>query len=303
VPEPLTLPELRCFLAVAQARHFGRAAEALGISQPAVSQAVARLEQRLGLRLVDREGRTMALTAAGETLHVRTARLVEDLDRAVTDARRAGQGQPPPLVLAVAESLLHPLAAGAVAAVLAASPAAQVTLREIGPEQQLAALRGGSVDLGLLYLPVPADAGLVVETVRTEAVVVALPRGHRLGQRRRLRLGDLHGERAVGVERSQHPALYDAAEASLAGEGVRLDVVQEVSGKQAVLALVAAGVGLAIVPEGARALPIRRVTYRPLLAPGFSLEVALVWRADRRADALHALVAAVHDAARSMRGP
>jgi DNA-binding transcriptional LysR family regulator len=200
-------------------------------------------------------------------------------------------------VLAVAESLLHPIAAAAVAALLAASPAAQVTLRELGPEQQLAAVRGGAVDVGVLYLPVPADAGLVVETVRREAALVALPRGHRLGQRRRLHLRDLHGERAVGVERSQHPALYDAAGAALAGHGVRLDVVQEVSGKQAVLALVAAGVGLAVVPEGARALPVRRVTYRPLVAPGFDLEVALVWRADRRADTLHALVAALRRAA------
>jgi DNA-binding transcriptional LysR family regulator len=74
-------------------------------------------------------------------------------------------------------------------------------------------------------------------------------------------------------------------------------VVQEVSGKQAVLALVAAGVGVAVVPEGVRALPVRNVSYRPLSTPGFDLEVAVIWRADRRSPAVRSVVAALHRAA------
>jgi DNA-binding transcriptional LysR family regulator len=144
--------------------------------------------------------------------------------------------------------------------------------------------------------------GLAVEVLRAEPPLVALPRGHPLAKHRRLRLEHLHGHRAVAVERSQHPALHDLAAAHVAEHGVRLDVVQEVSGKQAVLALVSAGVGLAIVPEGVRALPVRGITYRPLVTPGLELQVGVVWRADRRSAPLLALVAALRRAAGATTG-
>ncbi|TDC98257.1 LysR family transcriptional regulator [Actinomadura sp. 7K507] len=189
--DDLETRELRYFVAVAEELHFARAAGRLGIAQPPLSRAISRLERRLGVRLLDRDRRSVALTDAGRVLLQEARAALEAVGAAARRTRRAGDPERP-LVLATKAGASHELLRRLLAAVASEPGAAplEVLLCEVGEQARL--LRDGHADVALMHHPFDDLAGFDTENLRVEGQVAILPAGHRLASRDLLTMADVH---------------------------------------------------------------------------------------------------------------
>ncbi|WP_026401430.1 LysR family transcriptional regulator [Actinomadura rifamycini] len=269
--------ELRYFVAVAEELHFGRAADRLGIAQPPLSRAIRRLEQRLGVRLFDRNRRGAALTDAGEVL-LREARAV--LDAVGAAARRTRRAADPsrPLVLATKAGASHALLQRLLDAVAADPGAApvEVLLCEVG--EQAGLLRDGRADAALMHRPYDDLAGFDTEDLCVEGQVAILPAAHPLAARERLALADVQD--VPGLPIARWPRL-DGTYPDGPGPEVRT---------QSQLAqLVALGRTLLVIPASSRAWQWPEHVAVPVVdAPRVTTVIA--WPPSSRSRAVAALV-------------
>ncbi|EIV92382.1 LysR family transcriptional regulator [Frankia sp. QA3] len=301
--DPLETRELRHFLALAEELHFGRAAERLRIAQPALSRTIRRLEQRIGVALVERTTRRVALTPAGEVL-AREARVALDaVTAAASRARRAGVGQPRLAVATKADS-----DAGLLPRLLRAYESAQgrpVDLLLGGWGEQTGMLRDGRADVALLHAPLDAT-GLEIELLLTEPRVVALCAEHPLARRGNLAVADLAPEplpRWEGPGGDEISLLWCGHEPE-AGRGPRPGHPQPAPAAgpptpdvAQLLRLVELGRAAAFVPVSiARRYPRPRIAYRAVagLTPA---RLVLAWPAGLRSPAVAAFVSIAVDVA------
>jgi molybdate transport repressor ModE-like protein len=293
----LDVRRLRVLRAVAREGSISAAARALDYTQPAVSHHVARLEAEVGLALVVRAARGVRLTEAGERLVAHAdavlARLADaEEELAGLAGLRAGRVR-----LSAFPSGSATLVPPAIAALRRAHPGVRVDFAEEEPPEALARLRAGDADVALVFR-YPEDAagpgpGLVAEPLLGDALLAVLPAGHRLQRRRRIALADLAGEPWIaGCVRCRRHLLHACAEAGFAP-----DVTHATDDVVTVQALVAAGLGVALVPRLALA-SIRRddVAIRPLAEPA-ERAIDVVAAAAPRPPAVAAMVAALHAAA------
>ena len=260
----MELRQLRYFIAVAEELHFRRAAARLHISQPPLSQQIARLEEELGCRLLNRTRRRVELTAAGEAF-LRDARAVlEELDVAVATARRIESGQAGLLRVNFVGSALLSIVPGIIQRFRRGRPNVEIELRERSTLDQLRVLAGGLVDVGLVRPPIEADESLTAEVVMRERTVAAIPSDHPLAQRSRISLRTLAAEPLVLFPREQAPGFHDLLTGRLAASGRSPHVVQYAPEMTTIIGLVAAGIGLSPVPASVARLGLEGVTYRPL---------------------------------------
>lgn len=185
--------ELRYFVAVAEELHFGRAAQRLGIAQPPLSRAIGQLERRLGVTLLERTSRTVALTEAGSVLLREGQAALDAIDAADRRTRRAGLAAPdsPGLVLVTKAGASRELLAKLLDAYAAEPGAVAVDVVLCGIAEQERLLRDGRADVALLHLPFDSTVGLDTEELSTEGQVVVLPAGHPLTARTHVRMADL----------------------------------------------------------------------------------------------------------------
>jgi DNA-binding transcriptional LysR family regulator len=182
--------ELRYFVAVAEELHFGRAARRLGIAQPPLSRAIARLERRIGVSLLDRDSRGVTLTEAGAVLLHEGRAALDAVEAAERRTRRAVPGKPG-LVLVTKAGAAGELLPNLLDAYAAEPGAVEVEVLLCGVGEQERLLRDGRADVALLHLPFDSTAGLDVEELTTEGQVVVLPAGHPLTTRTSLRMADV----------------------------------------------------------------------------------------------------------------
>ncbi|MEJ2885833.1 LysR family transcriptional regulator [Actinomycetospora aeridis] len=228
--------ELRYFVAVAEERHFGRAAERLGIAQPPLSRAIQQLERRVGARLLDRTTREVALTEAGAVLLAEGRAALDAVDAAARRARRAHDG--PGLVLVSKAGASEELLAKLLDAYAAEPDAVEVDVQLCGPGQQERLLRDGRADVALLHRPFDATAGFDTEDLVTEGQALYLPAGHPLSARPELRMADL-----ADLPLPRWPA---------AGGGYPEGPGPEVRDTAQLRQLVSLGRAVAVLPESAR---------------------------------------------------
>ncbi|MDT7580893.1 MAG: hypothetical protein QOK35_2157 [Pseudonocardiales bacterium] len=185
--------ELRYFVAVAEELHFGRAAQRLGIAQPPLSRAIAQLERRLGVTLLERTSRTVALTEPGSVLLREGRAALDAVDAAARRTRRAALAATghPGLVLVTKAGASSELLAKMLDAYAAEPGAAAVEVLLCGPAEQERLLRDGRADVALLHRPFDSTAGLDTEELCTEGQVVVLPAGHPLTTRAHLRTAEV----------------------------------------------------------------------------------------------------------------
>jgi len=260
------LRHLRYFLAVADTLHFGRAAQALGIRQPPLSQQIRALEDDLGVSLFDRSSRRVRLTAAGEAFRADAERALDAAAAARRAAQRAGRGDSGGLVLGFVGSATLTLLPQLLRHFRGLYPDVQLTLRELPTAEQAHALRDGALDVGLLRPPLTgADAEAVhVEPIAAERLTVALPAGHPLARYRTVTGHQLAGEPFVLFPRHLGPGLYDQIVAYCRQAGFEPRIAQEAGQMQTIVALVAGGLGVSLVPSSVTGLRRADVAYRPV---------------------------------------
>ena len=247
----LNVQRLRVLREVASSGSFSRAAEALSYTQSAVSQAVATLELETGATLLERDRRGVRPTAVGAALVAHADAILARLDAAETDLAAIVGGRAGRLRMAsfpTAGSTLMPLA---IATFAAEQPDVGMTLAEGEPEEIVPRLRGGEFDLALVYEFQDAgerhEAGLRRVELLEDLMYVALPAGHALADKPRLRLEDLRGEAWVQTSAASPCARYVVR--ACHGAGFEPDVSFESDDYQVVQGLVAAGVGVALIPQ------------------------------------------------------
>jgi LysR family transcriptional regulator, benzoate and cis,cis-muconate-responsive activator of ben and cat genes len=246
----MELRHLRYFVAVAEAEHFGRAAEQLHISQSPLSRQIAQLEEEVGAELFVPSGRGVKLTPAGRSFLEGARATLARATRAIEDARATAQGRIGTVVVgfdgALADTLLLPRI---VQTFRARHPRVEVRLRPLPSEEQVAALRDGKISVGYGYHS-PEDNPLVrFHVLFRERVGVVMSKSHRLAARRTLRVADLKHERFLWPPRKEGPRLQDDIIAAFRAHHHTLEIAHEEASGDVLLMLVASGEGLSLFPE------------------------------------------------------
>ncbi|WP_437945783.1 LysR substrate-binding domain-containing protein [Sorangium sp. So ce296] len=273
----MDLRHLRYFTAVAEERHFGRAAQRLGIAQPPLSRQIQDLESELGFSLFDRSRRRVELTPAGAVFLAHVRRVFDALDLAVHEARRASVGETGRLVVGYLSSLAYSGITELVRAFRTDFPSVELALREMPPQEQIDALKDGRIDVGFVRAPLN-DPRLASECVRREPLLVALPADHPLAGRRRIPLELLSREPFVVFPRQRGSAFFDLVVGLCREAGFTPRVVQEALHLD-ILSLVAAGFGVSILPESIKNIRRGGLALRPIVGAPVT-DLLLAWRAD-----------------------
>ncbi|MDA7415654.1 LysR family transcriptional regulator [Xenophilus arseniciresistens] len=279
----------RQFLAVAEELHFGRAAQRLHLTQPPVTQAIAQLEQTLGVRLFDRTRRHVALTPAGEALLPEVRELLARAQALPVSARAAAAGEVGRVRLAFVSTVGFERLPTWVRDFHAQSPGVSLELVEATGDVQLEAFARGEIDTGLmLHSPGQAPLGLSHLAVSQEPLVLAVPARHPLARAPRVALAQVLAEPLVMFPRRILPSLHDAVMALYRGQGLAPHIAQEAIQMQTIVNLVWGGLGLAWVPASVMQFRRQGVVYRQaeefepqgrrrVVLP--ACETSLVWRA------------------------
>jgi LysR family transcriptional regulator, benzoate and cis,cis-muconate-responsive activator of ben and cat genes len=275
----MELRHLRYFLAVADELHFGRAAARLHIAQPPLSRQIQQLEEELGFALFTRTARRVRLTDAGRAFHAEARSIVARVGEATEAARRVARGEAGALAVGFVASATYALLPRLYRRFRERHPGVALTLAELSTAEQVEALRAGHIQVGLARPPVGDDT-LAVEPLDEEPLVVALPARHRLAAERDVPLRALAAEPFVLFPRRPRPGWIDFVLGACAAAGFRPIVAQEVLELSTTVTLVAAGIGVTLVPASAQALRLAGVTYRPLRAPSPRTRLVALSRAD-----------------------
>jgi DNA-binding transcriptional LysR family regulator len=274
----MDLRQMRYFLAVAQERHFGRAAERLHMAQPPLSRQIQALEGELGAKLFVRTPKGAELTEAGATLFAEVPNLLALAQRAAERTRLAGQGLVGRLDVGLFGSGVLDVIPRILARFHAARPQVRIALHNMTKAEQLQALRERRITVGFNRL-VPDEPGIVVRPVLREPLVVALPDTHALATRASLTIPDLDGEPMIVYPNVPMHGLAQEVAAAFEAEGVRLVVEQEVEDVLTAIALVASSFGLAVTTQSATNLRLPGVAFRPLRSEHLrDLELSCLWR-------------------------
>jgi DNA-binding transcriptional LysR family regulator len=296
----MELRHLRYFVAVAEELHFRRAAERLHMSQPPLSQQIRKLEDDVGATLLVRNQRRVELTAAGAAYYARARDILDAVEDAAREARRVQRGEVGRLDVGFVGSAVYSIVPELLRAFRAKYADVGLRLRELGTTEQLRRLEDGRLDVGFLRPP-GGRPGLSIETVLREPVVVALPEGHRLAAAAEVRVAELAGEPLVLMTRAGAPGLRDALAPITDALGEEA-IVQEVAEMQTVIGLVAAGVGVSLVPGSVRALARTGVVYRPLAGDPPHVALSAAWRTGDGSPVLAAFLALIRAAPAGERG-
>ena len=296
----LELRQFRQFIAVAEELNFHRAAERLHMSQPPLTQALQRMEEDLGVQLFDRSNRSVRLTQTGTIFLEEARRTIAQAERAVTAARQAAQGFIGFLRIVFVSNAMNVYLPPVLRLFHQQHPDVLLKLHERTSGQQVKEIQTEWADVGFLMPPLLEASDLQLETVFRESLVVALPRQHRLAGNRQIQLQELANEAFVMLPALQGPGLYAHIMIACARAGFNPRIVQEAHHMRSLIGLVAAQIGVTIVPASLCDSHQTEVVFRELydgrIAPQYDLAVA--WCAANTSPVLQAFLAVVRTAAR-----
>ncbi|AUH41911.1 LysR family transcriptional regulator [Streptomyces sp. CMB-StM0423] len=321
------LRHLRYFRAVAEERHFGRAAERLRIAQPSLSQRIRRLERELGVRLFDRGSQGTALTPAGRLVLAEADQVLAAADRLAAAVARIGSGAAGTLRAAVPPHLGPAAVAALITGYRERSPGGELELRELTTTAQARELAAGTLDAGVVRHPCPAP-GLAFGPVLHQPLGVLLAAADPLAAVGRLTAADLSGRALVLTPRADDPALYDEVLTACARHGCTPAAVHEASGGDFTRALVLSTAPAAPATSEAPAPPAARppdspdapatpggavallprttagpgTVWRPLAGEPIGWRTSAAWPADGHNPAVARFAEAAHEAMRDHAG-
>ena len=285
------LRQLRYFVAVAEEMHFGRAARRLHMTQPPLSQAIQALEAQLGTPLFSRTRRSVALTAAGQTLLPEVQRLVQQVEGLASLAQSAAAGESGRLSIAFVPMADYSVLPSALREFRTALPSVHLDLQEATTDIQIELLASGRIDIGFLLPPLPDKLKADVDylPLTSEPLVLALPEGTATTKTRMSlkRCADLP---LIIFPRRMSPAFHDQILACLRDAGLSPRIGQEAIQMQTIVSLVSAGMGFALVPQSVSNMKRPGVEYRAMQEISPWVEIGLAWRRDNTSPVLSAFL-------------
>ncbi len=298
----IDLRQLRHFVGVAEHLHFGRAASALSLSQPPLSRSIRALEQELGAPLFARTKRRVALTAAGAALLPEARQVLRQVAALQRGAGRLAAGEIGTLGLGFITSAAYNVLPQLLPEFHRRYPGVRLALQEATSDAQLRALKAGEIDLGLVVPPTD-DHELAYLPVHRDQLIAALPAA---GYRRappRIALKSLADAPFILFPRPMGIGLYDATVSYCRRAGFSPRIEQEAIQMPTIVSLVAAGMGVALVPASLMHLKRSGVVYRPLVEKSPLVETALAWKPGNDSPSLAALLALARKRYRELAAP
>ena len=273
----MELRQLRSLLVLAEELHFGRAADRLGIAQPALSRQIQQLETELQSPLFIRSPRAVTLTEMGREFVAGIGPAIQQLETAVANSigfARATRGR---LRIGSCSNLSYRFTPALLERLHQASSQVRIDVRELSTAEQVRTLHSSEIDIGLAVLPT-TDPSLIVRRIYREPLLAMVNSKSKFARRAFVRLEDLAEEDFIVCPRYRQSGVYELVMELTAKVGFRPRVAREVDGKETALALVEAGHGVSLVAESAATVGSDRVSYVPLRDPEILVEVGLIWR-------------------------
>lgn len=277
----MELRHLRYFLAVGEALSFTKASAQLRVAQPALSRQVRDLEDEIGVDLLKRSSRGVALTAEGKLLLAEARELLRRADESVEKVRALSRGQSGELHVGYASALTVELVPAALAAFQQAFPQVNVVLHDVLRREFIQGLESGKLELGVIPGALPMD-GIEFEVLCTYPFCVALPPGHRFARMKTIPLEKFAAEPLVGLRRRDNPAYYRGLDQVFRHVGGKHRAVAECDTLSSLLTAIEAGRGLALSIPAFKHISGKRVLYRPLtgMTETFSIGIARAQNGD-----------------------
>lgn len=281
----IELFQLRCFVAVAEELHFGRAAKRLFMTQPPLSRQIQLLEHALGVELLERSSRQVHLSAAGHSFLRDARQILAFSQQATLSAQRVARGKSGRLTLGFTAVSAYSMIPKLVAHAQESLPHVDLVLREMVSVTQVESLVSRMIDIGFMRQIVTRHP-LEYQLIHQEPLVVAMPPEHPLARHTRIDIRDLDQQPFIMYTPTEGRYFYDYVAGMFAAYGISPDYVQHVGQTHTILGLARAGLGLTIVPASAQELHFTGLEFRHLLQPGYQAEIYLAWRKDNDNPAL-----------------
>lgn len=285
----LSVRLLRCFAAVADELSFTAAAARLNMAQPALTRAIKQLEDQLGGRLLDRNTRNVRLTKMGRAFLSEARTALDKLAHAERVGREMGRGMLGHVKIGYTTFVAHDVLAPLLRQFNIGRPNIRITLSNLGTEQQRIALVERDIDIGFMLGPFSIPT-VAVHWIRTDPLVVVMPRDHHLAKKKSLLATDLQGERLVVGTESTWSIYRRLIFSEFNRLGVSPLISQEAPTPSAIIALVSAGLGLTIFPQAYCENFARHLVRRPLLGHQNSMDVICAWNKADSNPSLQALL-------------
>lgn len=288
----LELRHYRYFVALADALHFGRAAEYLGISQPALSQQLRVIEQAVGVPLLTRSGRRLGLTEVGTVFRDEALAVLRQVELSETATARASRGDTGALSIGyVASAALSGMLPNLIVDFRRAHPDVQVSIREMDMPAQIVAVADGELDIGFVRPPVrDLPDGVALQMLEAEPVVAVLNAQHRLARRARIDVAALQDETFICTHTQEGTGFYATTLEICAAAGFRPRVEALSRQMSTIISMVAAGFGVALIPVSMTRFAQPDVAFRPLLQNDARSHLALAHRKNVRSPAAQQLI-------------
>lgn len=277
----LELKHLASFICVAEQLSFVRAAEKLYISQPALSEQIRKLEEEVGVQLLFRNRRVVKLTGAGEIFLAEAHATILRARQAMERAQKAARGETGRLRIGFVSSAALEIVPGIVVAFRKKYPEVSLELMNLRTISQVKRLLGKTLDVGFLRLPL-SNPQLKITVVHCERFVAVLPKEHALARKVRFKIADLENEPFVAYGRRWAPGFFDFVVRVCINAGFSPNIVQETGEMYTAISLVAAGVGVAILPESVVLAQSERVVVKPLPESAGLSRIAIATNAENR---------------------
>ncbi len=286
----MELRHLRYFVAVAQELNFTRAARKLRVAQPALSRQIRQLEEELGVQLLERTRRRVALTQAGRAFLDESKGILKQSEEAVRRTQAAGRSGNGQLKLAYVWGLFHSLVPGLLARFRGDFPAAAAHLFDLTATEQARAVKEGSIDAGFIGFAHEADATqLAKQKVGNCQFLAAVPRHHPAARQPKLALESLAAELFIAISENSYPGAWHIVAAACGRAWFRPRVLEAAERGFTILGLVAGNCGVALLPESLQALPHPGVVFRPLIDPPQG-DLYVAWNPNRMSHLLEAFL-------------
>src|SRR5258707_1424844 len=247
----MELRQIRSFLSIAETLHFGRTAELIHLSQPALSLQIRALEEDVGVRLFERNRRKTTLTAAGVAFRDDAVAALSQLDQAIRKARLAANGKLGLLRIGFISTAGTEMVPNIVGQFRELNPEVEFSLRAVPTAEQVRMLETGSLDVGFLRLPIGVHSTFDVVTVHREPFVLVVPASHKLAKRKRVRLSEVANQDFIMYEGTYAPGFHDLIFGMLRDARIVPNVAQTAAEISTLISLVDAHIGIAILPASA----------------------------------------------------